>query len=85
MELLEILNNASIEDVKIGLYVMAAFMSMQVIASIGRYYFGVTLNPFDIVASFIAPKHCQECKNTLENCCCFIHLKSYEPPENSDD
>lgn len=85
MELFETLSNASIEDVKVGLYVITAFMSMQMIASIGRYYFGVTLNPFDIIASFIAPKHCQECKNNHENCCCFIHLKSYESPENNDD
>lgn len=86
MDVLEVLSAATFDDFKVGLVVVATFMTMQVTASIARYYFNATINPFDLVARMFAPSCCRECGNHFEKCKCFSHLKSYSGfKENNDD
>ena len=77
MKVLEILSGATFDDFKVGLTVVAVFMTMQITASIARYCFNVTINPFDILARMLSPSRCKECGNHFEKCKCFAHLKGY--------
>lgn len=81
---MDILFNATADDWKIGIYVIASFMSMQIAASVARYHFNVVLNPFDHIAKLFQPKKCVECNKEVEMCCCFQHLQNYKS-EFSDD
>lgn len=82
---MDILLNATWDDWKVGLCVITGFLSLQFVSSIARYCFNITVNPFDLIARWLAPSRCMECKNEIEKCSCFIHLKNYKNEENPDD